>query len=103
MLLDKQLLPGESTWLDSEIDELKNHASNGSFEWMDRSQLPAGRNLVKLVWAYKLKRSGKKKSRLCVQGCNIPSEGIFSCLVVWNTCRTAHVPPHAAISRSDLR
>eukprot|EP00965_Chrysotila_dentata_P209353 6185243-Pleurochrysis_carterae.AAC.4 len=36
---------------------------------MDRSQLPAGRSLVRLMWVYKHKRSRALKARLCVQGC----------------------------------
>ena len=31
--------------------------------------MPHGRRLVKLVWVYKVKHSGKLKARLCVQGC----------------------------------
>ena len=56
-------------WQESEAKELKNHADNGSWEYLDASQLPRGRRLVKLVWVYKVKRDGKLKSRLCVQGC----------------------------------
>ena len=56
-------------WRASEQKELTNHESNGSWEWVDAKQLPRGRRLVKLVWVYKVKRDGSKKSRLCVQGC----------------------------------
>ena len=56
-------------WRASERAELDNHESNRSFQWIDRSRVPAGRRLVKLVWVYKVKRNGKLKSRLCVQGC----------------------------------
>jgi hypothetical protein len=31
--------------------------------------VPRSRRLVKLIWVYKVKRSGKLKARLCVQGC----------------------------------
>eukprot|EP00966_Prymnesium_polylepis_P089484 2071762-Prymnesium_polylepis.1 len=31
--------------------------------------MPSGRRIVKLTWVYKTKRGGRKKSRLCVQGC----------------------------------
>ena len=31
--------------------------------------MPRGRNTVKLTWVYKVKRDGRKKARLCVQGC----------------------------------
>ena len=56
-------------WRASEQKELDNHEGNGSWEWIDAKQLPRGRRLVKLVWVYKIKRDGSKKSRLCVQGC----------------------------------
>ena len=56
-------------WTTSEAKELKNHADNGSWEYIDASELPRGRRLVKLVWVYKIKRDGSLKSRLCVQGC----------------------------------
>ena len=59
-------------WAEAERRELDNHKANGSFVVMDRSQFDAeakGRRLVKLVWVYKRKRSGKLKARLCVQGC----------------------------------
>ena len=56
-------------WVAAEVSELDNHADNGSFEWRKRSELPRGRKLVKLVWVYKVKRSGQLKARLCVQGC----------------------------------
>ena len=50
-------------------DEFKNHESNGSWEWIRRSDVPRNRHLIKLVWVYKVKRDGRLKSRLCVQGC----------------------------------
>ena len=56
-------------WKASETKELKNHEANGSWEYIDASQLPRGRRLVKLIWVYKVKRDGTLKSRLCVQGC----------------------------------
>eukprot|EP00965_Chrysotila_dentata_P119251 3942163-Pleurochrysis_carterae.AAC.1 len=36
---------------------------------IDRSDVPPGRSLVRLIWVYKRKRSGALKARLCVQGC----------------------------------
>ena len=60
-------------WSAAEKKELSKHVgpdSNESFEWLDRSQLPRGRSLVKLVWVYKVKRDGTLKARLCVQGCS---------------------------------
>ena len=59
-------------WSEAELAELKNHKDNNSFTLMDRSKFEAeapGRRLVKLVWVYKRKRSGRMKARLCVQGC----------------------------------
>eukprot|EP00965_Chrysotila_dentata_P086080 2840673-Pleurochrysis_carterae.AAC.1 len=56
-------------WLAAERAEIDNHESNGSWSVIDRSQLPPGRNLVRLIWVYKVKRDGSKKARLCVQGC----------------------------------
>eukprot|EP00965_Chrysotila_dentata_P058703 1947868-Pleurochrysis_carterae.AAC.1 len=56
-------------WAAAERVELENHKSNGSWSLIDRSQLPAGRSLVRLIWVYKRKRSGTMKARLCVQGC----------------------------------
>ena len=56
-------------WIDAEHDELMNHIRNRSWTVIDRSEVPRERNLVKMTWAYKIKRSGKLKARLCVQGC----------------------------------
>ena len=57
-------------WTKSELDELTNHEG---ISWIrvDRSVFErTKRKLVKTVWVYKVKRSGKLKSRLCVQGCS---------------------------------
>eukprot|EP00965_Chrysotila_dentata_P211332 6186409-Pleurochrysis_carterae.AAC.1 len=56
-------------WTAAERAEIANHASNGSWELIDRSSVPSGRALVRLIWVYKRKRSGSLKARLCVQGC----------------------------------
>ena len=56
-------------WSASELKELRNHETNGSWVLVERSTVPRGRNLVKLIWVYKVKRDGTLKSRLCVQGC----------------------------------
>eukprot|EP00965_Chrysotila_dentata_P151027 4991181-Pleurochrysis_carterae.AAC.1 len=57
-------------WGTAERAEISNHhASNGSWTTIDRSQVPAGRSLVRLIWVHKRKRSGALKARLCVQGC----------------------------------
>ena len=60
-------------WTEAEKKELGKHTgvnSNESFHWLNRSDLPSGRSLVKLVWVYKVKRDGTLKARLCVQGCS---------------------------------
>ena len=60
-------------WAEAEKAELKNHEENGSFTLIDRSDFEReapGRRLVKLVWVFKRKRSGRMKARLCVQGCS---------------------------------
>ena len=49
--------------------EIDNHESNESWRYELRTKLPKGRHLVKLTWVYKVKRDGRKKARLCVQGC----------------------------------
>ena len=56
-------------WRASEQKEIDNHRDNGSWELIERSSVPRGRQLIKLVWVYKTKRDGSLKSRLCVQGC----------------------------------
>eukprot|EP00966_Prymnesium_polylepis_P165689 3829933-Prymnesium_polylepis.1 len=56
-------------WLNSELAEILNHEKNKSWAYIDRSTLPRGRRIVKLTWVYKVKRDGRQKSRLCVQGC----------------------------------
>ena len=56
-------------WGTSERSEIGNHEDKGSWSYIERSTLPAGRRIVKLTWVYKTKRDGRKKSRLCVQGC----------------------------------
>ena len=49
--------------------EVENHRHNGSWEWVRRRDVPRGRHLIRLIWVFKVKRDGKLKSRLCVQGC----------------------------------
>ena len=56
-------------WIAAEKKELKNHHDNGSWTLIDRAQVPSGRRLIRLIWVYKVKRSGALKARLCVQGC----------------------------------
>ena len=56
-------------WQAAERDEIENHLKNGSWEEIHRSKVPKGRRIVRFTWAYKVKRTGKLKARLCVQGC----------------------------------
>eukprot|EP00965_Chrysotila_dentata_P181258 5983302-Pleurochrysis_carterae.AAC.1 len=56
-------------WSAAERAEIANHAANRSWVYVDRSEVPVGRSLVRLIWVYKRKRSGAMKARLCVQGC----------------------------------
>eukprot|EP00965_Chrysotila_dentata_P137824 4559492-Pleurochrysis_carterae.AAC.1 len=66
----KQAMSSDApAWLRAEKAEIDNHESNGSWSIIDRSQLPPGRSLVRLIWVYKTKRDGSKKARLCVQSC----------------------------------
>ena len=57
-------------WPIAERAKITNHEDNESWVVMRRSDVPRGRALIKLTWAYKNKRSGKRKARLCVQGCS---------------------------------
>eukprot|EP00965_Chrysotila_dentata_P167106 5518486-Pleurochrysis_carterae.AAC.1 len=54
----------------AERAEIANHEANGSWRMIDRSDVPHNRNLVRLIWVYKRKRSGSLKARRCVQGCS---------------------------------
>eukprot|EP00965_Chrysotila_dentata_P106091 3504327-Pleurochrysis_carterae.AAC.1 len=56
-------------WTAAERAEIANHMDNGSWELIDRKDVPSGRGLVRLIWVYKRKRNGSLKARLCVQGC----------------------------------
>ena len=70
---DEAMVDDSDGWLEAEAAELKNHGENGSFTLLDRSEferVAPTRRLVKLVWVFKRKRNGKKKARLCVQGCS---------------------------------
>ena len=65
--------PDKEGWIKAEEGELGNHKRNGSFEIISQTQFRStarGRKLVRLTWAYKRKRSGALKARLCVQGCS---------------------------------
>ena len=65
--------PDKDGWLNAESGELSNHQRNGSFQVISRTAFrkeAPGRKLVRLTWAYKRKRSGSLKARLCVQGCS---------------------------------
>ena len=70
---DEAMVDDSEGWLEAESTELKNHEANGSFTLLDRNEferVAPTRRLVKLVWVFKRKRNGKKKARLCVQGCS---------------------------------
>eukprot|EP00965_Chrysotila_dentata_P177573 5866140-Pleurochrysis_carterae.AAC.1 len=56
-------------WGGAERSKIDNHAKNGSWTLIDRSDVPSDRTIVRLIWVYKRKRSGALKARLCVQGC----------------------------------
>ena len=56
-------------WSTAEHDEFANHVDKKSFRKADRSTMPRDRRLVNFTWAYKVKRTGRLKARLCVQGC----------------------------------
>lgn len=56
-------------WSAAEASEIANHEDKQSWEYVPRTELPAGRRVIRLTWAYKVKRTGKYKARLCVQGC----------------------------------
>eukprot|EP00965_Chrysotila_dentata_P044404 1475984-Pleurochrysis_carterae.AAC.1 len=56
-------------WSAAERAEIANHASNRSWTYIDRFEVPPDRSVVRLIWVYKRKRSGALKARLCVQGC----------------------------------
>ena len=58
-------------WIAGEKKELGNHARNGSWRLISRKDKPRGRRIHKMVWVYKVKRSGEIKVRLCVQGCTL--------------------------------
>ena len=60
----------EPGWMASMDKEVTNHANNSSWSYILRAHLPKGRHIVRLIWVYKVKRDGSKKSRLCVQGCS---------------------------------
>ena len=58
-------------WIKAEHNELGNHKRNGSWTTINRSEVPHGRRIHKLIWVYKLKRDGTAKARLCVQGSSL--------------------------------
>ena len=59
-----------SGWTKAELSELDNHSRNESWTYVDRSTVPTGRRVIRLIWVYKKKRDGRLKARLCVQGCS---------------------------------
>mmetsp|Transcript_37089 Transcript_37089/g.85102 ORF Transcript_37089/g.85102 Transcript_37089/m.85102 type:complete len:322 (-) Transcript_37089:1107-2072(-) len=57
-------------WSNAEATEIGNHERAQSWKYVSRAELPSGRKVVRLTWAYKTKRDGRLKARLCVQGCS---------------------------------
>ena len=60
----------EAGWRPAELAEIQNHLTNKSWTEIDASEVPRDRRLVRMTWAYKTKRSGKLKARICIQGCS---------------------------------
>eukprot|EP00965_Chrysotila_dentata_P155943 5153427-Pleurochrysis_carterae.AAC.4 len=56
-------------WTAAERAEIANHKANESWSMIDRSEIPAGRSLARLIRVYKQKRNGSLKACLCLQGC----------------------------------
>ena len=56
-------------WTAAEVKEINNHVGNSSWTHVDRSEA-GSRRIVRFTWAYKRKRDGRLKARLCVQGCS---------------------------------
>ena len=96
---------GNSIWQDGERSELKNHEKNSSWQLISRSEVPKGRRIHKLVWVYKIKRSGQVKVRLCVQGCTLQPgvdyDQTFSSTLRHCSART--LCAHAARKRCFIR
>ena len=64
----------EEGWRASEKKEVANHESNGSWVLVERSSVPRNRNLIKLIWVYKVKRDGSLKSRLRLYACKVAAK-----------------------------
>ena len=96
---------GNSKWKDGEGVELGNHARNGSWELVQRSDVPRGRRIHKFVWVYKVKRDGEIKVRLCVQGCTLEHgvdfDQTFSSTL--RHCSARALFGHAARQRCSVR
>ena len=79
-------------WLKAEGKELDNHARNGSWRTIDRSEVPAGRRIHKMLWVYKVKRDGSAKARLCVSGntlqAGIDYDQVFSAALRYSSARS---------------
>ena len=82
----------------AEANEIGNHKKNASWTTITRDQLPEGRRVHKLIWVYKVKRDGRKKSRLCVQGCT----QIHGVDYDQSTCTTLRHPSLRVLSASAL-
>ena len=44
----------EAGWMKSMHKEILNHASNHSWSYVPRADLPRGRRVVRLIWVYKV-------------------------------------------------
>ena len=55
------------------------------------SDVPKGRRIHKLIWVYKVKRDGKAKARLCVQGTTLEAgidyDQVFSATLRYSSAR----------------
>ena len=66
-------LPERKEWSDAEGTELATQNRHSTWRLVPRDRMPAGANLVKSTWSYKIKRGKngeitKFKARLCAQG-----------------------------------
>jgi hypothetical protein len=82
-----------STTPSAEHAEVDNHTANESFTKMRRRDLPPylrKRRLTNLTWVYKTKRDGRRKARLCVQGCTQVRGGVTTTRPSAQPCALLH-------------
>jgi hypothetical protein len=79
-------------WMRAEAKELANHEANGSWTFVRRADVPAGRRIHRLIWVYKVKRDGTCKARLCVQGSTLEPgvdyDQVFSAALRYSSARS---------------